>query len=66
MKLSQNAITVLERRYLSKDAEGNIIETIDGMFNRVADAIASADKVFDETADVKATSEEFREMMTSL
>ena len=40
MKLSQNAITVLERRYLSKDAEGNIIETIDGMFNRVADAIA--------------------------
>ena len=66
LKLSQNAITVLERRYLSKDAEGNIIETIDGMFNRVADAIASADKVFDETADVKATSEEFREMMTSL
>lgn len=66
MQLSQNAITVLERRYLSKDAEGNIIETIDGMFNRVADAIASADKVFDETADVKATSEEFREMMTSL
>ena len=66
MQLSQNAITVLERRYLSKDAEGNIIETIDGMFNRVADAIASADKVFDETADVKATSEGFREMMTSL
>ena len=66
LKLSQNAITVLERRYLSKDAEGNIIETIDGMFNRVADAIASADKVFDETADVKATSKEFREMMTSL
>ncbi len=66
LKLSQNAITVLERRYLSKDAEGNIIETIDGMFNRVADAIASADKVFDETADVKATSEGFREMMTSL
>lgn len=66
MQLSQNAITVLGRRYLSKDAEGNIIETIDGMFNRVADAIASADKVFDETADVKATSEEFREMMTSL
>jgi len=39
-ELSQNAVTVLEKRYLAKDSEGNIIETPEQMFLRVAEAIA--------------------------
>lgn len=40
-KLTQNAITVLERRYLAKDENGNIIETIPEMFSRIARAVAA-------------------------
>lgn len=42
-ELSKNALTVLEKRYLLKDDDGNIIETPDGMFHRVAAAVALAE-----------------------
>ena len=29
MQLSQNAMTVLERRYLKRDEQGNLIETVE-------------------------------------
>ena len=64
--LQPNAIKVLERRYLSRDVQGNTIEDVDGMFWRVARHIASADTVFDPQSDVEATASEFYEMMTSL
>ena len=35
-ELTENAKVVLERRYLSKDRQGNILEDPDGMFRRVA------------------------------
>ena len=37
-KLSENALKVLERRYLKKDEEGRVIETPEEMFLRVASA----------------------------
>jgi ribonucleoside-diphosphate reductase alpha chain len=40
MKLSKNALTVLEKRYLLKDDAGRIIESPEGIFRRVAGAIA--------------------------
>ncbi|MFZ2412326.1 MAG: vitamin B12-dependent ribonucleotide reductase [Candidatus Methanoperedens sp.] len=40
MKLSVNAVRVLERRYLLKDDKGNVIETPSGLFRRIAKAIA--------------------------
>ena len=43
MKLSENAIKVLEKRYLEKDENGNLLEDCESMFRRVAKAIASAD-----------------------
>ena len=36
MGVSENARLVLEKRYLIKDADGKAIESVDGMFQRVA------------------------------
>ncbi|MDD5355789.1 MAG: adenosylcobalamin-dependent ribonucleoside-diphosphate reductase, partial [Candidatus Omnitrophica bacterium] len=67
LKLSENAIKVLERRYLKKDEKGNIIESPDGLFRRVADAIASADKLYGKNEEeIKKTSDEFCRMMSGL
>ena len=35
-KLSQNALTVLEKRYLKKDKDGQVVETPEEMFWQVA------------------------------
>lgn len=43
LKLSENAIKVLEKRYLKRDKDGNCTETPADMFNRVASSIANAD-----------------------
>ena len=40
LKLSVNAVRVLERRYLLKDEKGNVIETPSVLFRRIAKAIA--------------------------
>lgn len=64
--LSKNAVTVLERRYLKKDADGKPTEKPDDLFKRVAQAIAQADKEYDLDADVKQTQDIFYEMMSSL
>ena len=42
MSLSSNAIAVLERRYLRKDENGQAMETVEGMFHRVAFHVAQA------------------------
>ena len=44
LKLSVNALKVLQERYLLKDEEGRIVETPTQLFARVAKAIASIDK----------------------
>ncbi|MBP8855648.1 MAG: vitamin B12-dependent ribonucleotide reductase [Oscillospiraceae bacterium] len=64
--IGKNAIKVLEKRYLAKDAAGNNIETVEGMFRRVATHIAAADARYDEHADVSACADEFFEAMTAL
>ncbi len=63
---SENARIVLERRYLKKDSHGNPCETPEQMFERVAEAVAFADTIFDSQADVVKTREKFFKMMTSL
>jgi len=42
--LSENAKTVLERRYLKKDSQGKLLETPAQMFRRVARHVASAER----------------------
>jgi len=62
--LSPNARTVLEKRYLKRDKDGKPLEGPVDMFRRVADTIASADRVFDKKADVSALSDAFYQVMT--
>ena len=65
-ELTNNALIVLNRRYLKKDKKGNAIETPEEMFRRVAENIASADKLYNPSANIKKTTDEFFEMMASL
>lgn len=65
-EISKNAMTVLEKRYLAKDENGNLTETVEGMFRRVSDTIAAPDANYDKDADVKKLSDEFYDMMTGL
>ena len=43
-RLTDNALRVLERRYLRKNRTGRVIETPEGLFRRVAKTIAAADE----------------------
>ena len=66
MNIQPNGLEVLKRRYLVRDSEGKVSETVEGLFWRVANAVASADEKFDSQADCKATAARFYEMMTEL
>jgi ribonucleoside-diphosphate reductase alpha chain len=66
MEFSQNAIKILERRYLAKDEKGELIETCEGMLKRVSSSIAQADKYYNENADIKETEKRFYDLMASL
>ena len=66
LRLSPNAITVLERRYLCRDKEGKVLEDPIDMFKRVAKTIADGEKEF-KTGRVPAElAKEFLQMMTNL
>ncbi|MBW2108315.1 MAG: vitamin B12-dependent ribonucleotide reductase [Deltaproteobacteria bacterium] len=64
--LSENALAVLQRRYLKKNRRGNPAETPEALFKRVARAVAAADARFDPQANVKKTEQAFYSLMTSL
>jgi len=66
VRLSSNARRVLERRYLQKDDEGQIQETPEGMFERVALEIASAEEDLSTGQSVDEWTETFYDMMASL
>ncbi len=59
--IGKNALQVLEKRYLAKDAEGNHTEDVAGLFRRVAAAVAAADRNYDENADTAALADSFYE-----
>jgi ribonucleoside-diphosphate reductase alpha chain len=63
LKLSKNALTVLEKRYLKRDKQGNVLEKPEDMFRRVATAIASAETRFDANAKVRDLAEKFYSIM---
>ncbi len=66
INLSENAIKVLEKRYLKRDASGKCIEGPADMFRRVADTIASGDLKFGATqSDVDKLSDRFYDAITN-
>jgi ribonucleoside-diphosphate reductase alpha chain len=64
-QLTDIARTVLKKRYLIKDEHGNVIETPETMFHRVADYIAAVDARYGASPqDVSVRAERFYQLMT--
>ncbi len=68
VKSTPNAMTVLEKRYLRKDANGHVAETPSEMFKRVANNIAYADRLYKtlyhQDVNVEETARDFYDMMS--
>lgn len=65
VELSENAIKVLERRYLKRDENGVCIETPATMFRRVADSIAKGQLEYGVSeTETKKLADEYYEMIT--
>jgi len=61
---TKNSITVLNRRYLAKNEKGEVTETIEEMFRRVARNLSIADLKYNkEEENRKTTEEEFYQVM---
>ena len=65
-QLTQNAMTVLKKRYLQKDPQGNVVETPEELFRRVAKNIAQADRFYHPEIDLPSIEDEFYSLMASL
>ncbi len=65
LKLGVNAVKVLERRYLLKDEEGKVIETPKQMFRRVGKTVASVERKYDRSADVRGWEDTFYGLMSN-
>ncbi|MGO8684863.1 MAG: vitamin B12-dependent ribonucleotide reductase [Thermoleophilia bacterium] len=65
-QLSGNALKVLERRYLKKGEHGELLETPEELFTRVAHAIAQAELLHNPAARVDEWEQRFYDLMTSL
>ncbi|NJD56452.1 MAG: adenosylcobalamin-dependent ribonucleoside-diphosphate reductase [Nitrospirae bacterium] len=64
MKLTDNAVAVLNRRYLLRDEEGSTRETPEGLFRRVASFVASSERNFE--GDAALWEEKFYALMDDL
>ncbi len=65
MEFSNNAQKVLERRYLLRNADGEVVETIEEMFFRVANYIAGGDELYLSGTTTEETAQEFYDLMIS-
>ena len=64
LDLSDNAIRVLERRYLKRDREGRVVESPEEMFARVAHHIAQAEKRYGGEERIREVEAVFYRLMT--
>lgn len=67
LKLTVNAVSVLERRYLKKNEKGEVAETPKELFSRVAKTVASVDAAFGKSeGEVGMVEKEFFAMLSKL
>lgn len=66
IKLSEASREVLERRYLKKDEKGNVIESPEELFQRVAEHVAGAEKNYHKGPGVQKAAKQFYEIMATL
>ena len=67
ISLSNNALIVLEKRYLKKDKKGKVIETPKEMFRRVASNVALSDRAYGKSSkQIKQSEDEFYQIMSKL
>jgi ribonucleoside-diphosphate reductase alpha chain len=66
MQLSENALQVLEARYLRRDAQGRLCETPDQLFARVACALAQAELLLGNRQQAALWEERFYHLLTRL
>jgi ribonucleoside-diphosphate reductase alpha chain len=64
--LSENALRVLQARYLRRSAVGEVIESPEELFQRVATAIAQAEARFGDQGEVARWRDKFHEALTRL
>lgn len=64
--LTPNAKIVLNKRYLKKDNQGQVIEKPEDMFLRVAQVVASADALYGQKDQTKKSEELFYQIMTRM
>ena len=65
-RLTENALRVLEKRYLRKDIEGHVNETPEEMFKRVSANISGAERRYGKADEAKSWEREYYDMMVSL
>ncbi|MGH8104346.1 MAG: ribonucleotide reductase N-terminal alpha domain-containing protein, partial [bacterium] len=64
--ISENALTVLKNRYLRKNDAGEVVETPEELFWRVAHAIAAVEKQYGATDDeIAVLAHEFYDLMAN-
>lgn len=64
--LSDNALEILKSRYLQRDANGNIVETPDELFRRVAKAVAKAELNYRTNVEAAYWETVFYNLMSAL
>ncbi len=64
-QLSPHALAVLEKRFLQRDAQGQLVEDAGGLFRRVAKAIAAVDATYGDFRS-EESEQNFFDLMASL
>ncbi len=65
-KLTENAKKILKERYLKRDKEGNVVETPEEMFKRVASAVAEVNENYDDDRSAEEEEKEFFDALSNL
>ncbi len=64
--LSQQAVELLEARYLRRNRDGDIVETPEELFERTASTVSETELLYGKASDKRRRRDEFFRMMASL